>query len=42
MSESPARRPDRSPQRPGHPALAGAILMIGIVVLLILLAVASL
>lgn len=38
-------RPDRDEtmgQRQGHPALAGAILMIGIVVLLILLAVASL
>lgn len=28
--------------RPGHPALAGAILMIGVVLVLILLAVASL
>lgn len=42
MSNAPRGSAGPEPERPGHPALAGAILMIGIVVLLILLAVASL
>lgn len=42
MTDRPNRRSEGDVERPGHPALAGAVLMIGVVILLILLAVASL
>lgn len=42
MAQDQTERGGGPRERPGHPALAGAILMIGVVVVLLLLAVASL